>query len=115
MRFAGDSPCIPLRLTSIAAINDLRINLWVLAAERIVPQNYYELVVNPARINWFGGGGNYDDLVKEAANQAGGNAFVTDYVGPASMLDNTIYSGRFDPNRIALVRTPPEAMNEIAV
>jgi Uncharacterized protein conserved in bacteria (DUF2330) len=113
MRFAGDSPCIPLRLTSIAAINDLRINLWVLAAERIVPQNYYELVVNPARINWFGGGGNYDDLVKEAANQAGGNAFVTDYVGPASMLDNTIYSGRFDTNRIALVRTPPEAMNEI--
>ena len=113
MRFDGESPCIPLRLTSIAAINDLRINLWVLAAERIVPQNYFELVVNPARIDWFRGGYNYDNLVKEAANQAGGNAFVTDFVGPASTFSNSIYSGRFDTNRIAFAKTPPEAMTEI--
>jgi MYXO-CTERM domain-containing protein len=115
MRFDAESPCIPLRLTSIAAINDLRINLWVLARDRVVPQNYFELVVNPARINWFSSGFNYDALVKEAANQAGGNAFVTDYVGPATMLQGAIYSGRFDPNRIALAKTPPEAMNEITI
>jgi hypothetical protein len=113
MRFDGPSPCIPLRLTAIAAINDLRINLWVLADNRVVPQNYLELVVNPARIDWFGGGGNYDDLVKEAANQAGGNAFVTDYVGPASAMNGQIYAGRYDTNRIALALTPPDAMNEI--
>jgi hypothetical protein len=115
MRFDGDSPCIPLRLTSIAAIDDLRINLWVLADQRVVPQNYLELVVNPARIDWFSGGSNYDDLVKEAANQAGGNAFVTDYVGPASMMNGQIYTGTYDTNRIALTRTPPDAMNEITM
>jgi hypothetical protein len=113
MRFDGESPCIPLRLTSIAAINDLQINLWVLAAERVVPQNYLELVVNPARIDWFNNGSNYTALVKEAANQAGGNAFVTDYVGPASLMTGQIYSGNYDVNQIALARTPPDAMNVI--
>jgi hypothetical protein len=113
MRFAGESPCIPLRLTSIAALDDLRINLWVLAEHRIVPSNYFELVVNPARIDWFNGGSNYDDLVKQAANQAGGNAFVTDYAGPASMLSNQIYAGQFDVTRLSSAKTPPEAMNEI--
>jgi hypothetical protein len=113
MRFDGESPCIPLRLTAIAAINDLRINLWVLAAERIVPQNYYEIVVNPARIDWFSNGSNYDQLVKEAANQANGNAFVTDYAGPANLLRDQIYTGSYDTNRIALASNPVEAMAEI--
>jgi hypothetical protein len=113
MRFAGESPCVPIRLTSVAAINDLRINLWVLNEHRIVPSNYLELVVNPARIDWFQGGQNYDALVKQAANQAGGNAFVTDFVGPASVMRGRIYAGGFDVIRLSLAKTPPEAMNEI--
>jgi hypothetical protein len=113
MHFDGPSPCIPLRLTSIASINDLRINLWVLAETRVVPDNYFEIKINPVRIDWFNGGGNYDELVKAAANQAGGNAFVTDYVGPASMMRNQIYAGRYDTTRLSLVKTPPEAMTEI--
>jgi len=115
MRFDGPSPCIPLRLTSIASINDLRVNLWVLANERIVPENYFEILINPARIDWFSGGSNYDGLVKEAANQAGGNAFVTEYAGSAGMLRGQIYNGRYDITRIAMSRTPPEAMSQITI
>jgi MYXO-CTERM domain-containing protein len=115
MRFDGPGPCVPLKLTSIAAINDLRVNLWVLAETRVVPQNYFEIKVNPIRIDWFHNGGNYDDLVKKAADEAGGNAFVTDFVGDATVMQNQIYAGRFDTTRLSLTRTPPEAMQEINV
>jgi uncharacterized membrane protein YgcG len=113
MRFDGPGPCVPLRLTAIAAINDLRINLWVLADNRVVPQNYYEIKINPARIDWFNAGSNYDDLVKQAANEAGGNAFVVDSVGDASQLQNSIYTGNFDINRVALAANPADAMQVI--
>jgi hypothetical protein len=113
MRFIGPGPCVPLRLTSIAAINDLRINLWVLGSNRVVPENYFEMYINPARIDWFSGGSNYDELVKKAANQAGGNAFVADFVGPATIMSGRIYSGRYDITRLAQAITPPQAMQEI--
>ena len=82
MRFLGPGPCVPLKLTSIASIRDLRVNLWVLADSRVVPDNYYEMEINPARIDWFRNGRNYEELVKQAADQAGGNAFVTEFSGP---------------------------------
>jgi hypothetical protein len=113
MKFVGPGPCVPLRLTSIAAIADLRINLWVLADNRVVPQNYYEIKVNPTRIDWLSGGGNYDALVKTAANEAGGNAFVTDYAGPASIARGLIDRGTFSAARLAATHTPPEALNEV--
>jgi hypothetical protein len=115
MKFVGPGPCVPLRLTSIAAINDLRVNLWVLAQTRVVPENYYEIKVNPTRIDWFGNGANYDDLVKQAADEAGGNAFVTDYVGPASIAKGTIDPGTYDVARLAMRTTPPEAVAEVLV
>jgi hypothetical protein len=113
MRFDGPNPCVPLRLTSIAAINDLRINLWVLAETRVVPSNYFEIKLNPLRIDWFNRGQNYDDLVKKAADEAGGNAFVADFAGDASIMRNQIYAGRYDTVRLSLALTPPEAMQEI--
>jgi MYXO-CTERM domain-containing protein len=113
MRFDGPSPCIPLKLTSIASINDLRVNLWVLAETRVVPENYYEIKINPVRIDWFNAGRNYDDLVKQAANEAGGNAFVADFVGPASIMRNQIYNGTYNTTALGLARTPPDAINEL--
>ncbi len=114
MKFDGPGPCVPLRLTSIAALKDLRINLWVLGKDRAVPENFLELKVNPARIDWIGGGGNYDELLKKAADEAGGNAFAVDYAGPASLMAGTLYKqGQYNIARLAAVRTPPEALNEI--
>jgi hypothetical protein len=113
MRFDGPSPCVPLRLTAIAAIKDLRINLWVLADKRVVPENFFEIKVNQARIDWLGGGGNYQDLVKKAADEAGGNAFVTDYAGSPNVVSAQLSPGNYNLQRLAMVRTPPEAMNEL--
>src|SRR5438270_2292603 len=58
LRFDAQSPCIPLRLTAIASVSNLRVNAWILAPKRTVPQNYYEITLNLARLNWFGGASN---------------------------------------------------------
>jgi MYXO-CTERM domain-containing protein len=116
MRFTGPGPCVPLRLTSIAALNDLKINLWVLADNRVVPTNFYEIELNQAAIDWFNDGSNYEQLVKVAANEAGGNAFITEYAGSSSMLTRAFYR----PELYSLsywrqaIQTPPQALDELA-
>jgi hypothetical protein len=114
MRFLGPGPCVPLKLTSIASIRDLRVNLWVLAENRIVPDNFYELELNQARINWFNGGSNYEQLLKEAADQAGGQAFITEYAGPTSMLKGLLYTpGQLNVSGVAAASDPPAALNAL--
>ena len=51
----------------------------MLAAARAVPINYAEIGINQAKLDWFSGGKNYDQLLKEAANEAQGNAFAVEY------------------------------------
>lgn len=41
--------------------------------------------INEASIDWWQGGANYCEVVGEAANEAGGHAFATDYFGPSSV------------------------------
>ncbi len=116
MRFLGPGPCVPLKLTAIASIRDLRINLWVLADGRVVPDNFYEMEINPARIDWFNGGRNYEELVKEAADQAGGNAFITEFAGPASLLKGRLFQpGQYDFAAVAASANPPDALDRIGV
>ena len=47
--------------------------MWVLAKARAVPINYAEIAINQAKLDWFNAGRNYDQLLKEAANEARGN------------------------------------------
>jgi hypothetical protein len=112
MRFVGPGPCVPLKLTSVAAIRDLKVNLWVLADQRVVPDNFYEIVINEARIDWFQAGSNYEDLVKAAADEAGGNAFTTEYAGPTAMLARTLYQpGSYDLTAVRAAQDPVAALN----
>jgi hypothetical protein len=86
LRMAGDEGCLPLKLTSIASTPDLRANVWVLGDARAVPLDYLEIGINQAKIDWFGFGKNYDKLLGEAANEAGGNAFAVEYAKPSSTV-----------------------------
>jgi len=43
-----------------------------------VPENYNALELNEARINWFSASANYNQVVTEAADDAGGQGFVTE-------------------------------------
>jgi len=88
LRYPGTEPCIPLRLTRIAAVEDMRIRAFFLGYARVVPTNYRHVELNPLRIDWFGRGANYDFLVTRALDQDGadGRAFVTEYAGPSSVV-----------------------------
>jgi MYXO-CTERM domain-containing protein len=84
LRYDGDTPVVPITLTSVAAAPDLRLRLWMLGEHRMVPSNYLHVTINPLAVDWFdwrnGSYRNYDDLVTRAADEAGGQAFATDTV-----------------------------------
>ena len=71
LKFAGEVPCVPLKLTAIAALADMPVNLYVLGDSRAVPSNYFEITLNQAKIDWFSGGSNYSAMVSDAAERGG--------------------------------------------
>jgi hypothetical protein len=114
LTYQGERPTIPIRPTAVAAQDDMGIQVWVIGPSQAVPQNYKSLVLDDALIDWWsvrsyvagtppaGGAGpfgpdirkprNYDALVSAAANEAGGQGFVTELAGPASQYRDKIWS-----------------------
>ena len=113
LKMDGEEACVPLRLTAIASVADLRVNVWVLANARAVPTNYIEVAVNPARIDWFNFGSNYTDLLKSAADEAGGNAFAVEYAGSTAMTRNTVLQQPFSLAQLGARTTPPAFVTEM--
>ena len=91
LRFSGNEPCVPLRMTAVAALNDMEVTAFLLGNARAVPTNYYEVVPDLARINWLQQGANYKAVISAAADEAGGNAFVTEYAGTSSVMSGALY------------------------
>ena len=83
LTFTSDIPAIPLRPTAVAAQPDMGIIVHLLGPSRAVPINYNHVQINEAAIDWVNRGANYTDVVAQAADEAGGQAFVTDAAGPA--------------------------------
>lgn len=90
--FGPGQASIPIRPTAVAAVEDMGVMVWVLGPHRAVPANYLSLELNESLINWLNPGLNYNDVVTEAANQAGGQGFVTEMAGPANPLAETIFA-----------------------
>jgi hypothetical protein len=67
---------------------------WVLGESQAVPQNYLSLQLNEARINWFNASSNYNAVAIEAANDAGGQGFVTELAGPSSTLKGVVWTAQ---------------------
>jgi MYXO-CTERM domain-containing protein len=88
LRYRSTEPCIPLRLTRIAAVEDMEIRTFFLSNERMVPSNYRHVLVNPLKIDWLQLASNYKDVVIAAvdAEHANGRAFVTEYAGPSTVV-----------------------------
>jgi len=85
-------PMIPIKLTAVAANDDMGVMTWVLGEQRAVPRNYLSLELNEARIDWLTSASNYNDVVTEAADEAGGRGFVTEYAGRTSALSKVIWT-----------------------
>ncbi|MCH7700201.1 MAG: DUF2330 domain-containing protein [Planctomycetes bacterium] len=85
LTYESECPMIPIRLTAVAAVPDMGILVWMVGDARAVPLNYLHLDVNYAKLAWYQGNAfayaDYQDLVTEAMDEAGGQGFVTDYAG----------------------------------
>jgi len=105
---AADKPAIPIRLTAVATQPDLGVLVWVLGEHRAIPQNYLHVQINEARIDWFNGGFNYNEVVSEAADEADGQAFATDYAGSSKIMGDRLYQeGRYDLDALRIIEDPP--------
>jgi len=96
LTFPNNEACVPLRLTRIAAIEDMDIRTFFLADDRVVPQTYKHVLVNPLKLDWPSLGSNYKELITLAvdADEANGRAFVTEYAGPSNAVST---AGLHDP------------------
>ena len=92
MTYDTEDPMIPIRPTGVAANDDMGVMVFNVAPARAVPSNYRHLVLNEAAINWFNPNSNYRDVVNLAADEAGGQGFVTEMAAPSSDFANTILS-----------------------
>jgi len=88
------APCLPLRLTQLAAKPDMPIVAWVLGQHRAIPKNFLHVVLNDSVIDYLAGGSNYKTVVSKAVDQASGHAFTTEYAQAVAK-----FGGKFlDPN-----------------
>jgi MYXO-CTERM domain-containing protein len=88
IKYSGTEPCVPIRLTAIAASDDMDIRTFFLGNARTVPTNYRHVLINSLRLDWFNLAANYKEVISMAvdAQEADGNAFVTEYAGDSSVI-----------------------------
>lgn len=84
MRYEGTEPCVPIRLTRIAAREDMDIRAFFLSSARVYPTNYRHVELNPLKLDWIGLASNYKSVVTMAvdAPMVDGHGFVTEFAGP---------------------------------
>lgn len=106
-RSTGDEPCVPIRLTRIAAKQDMGIRAYFLGNERWAPTNYEHVVLNPARYDWWKpyAADSYLELLSLAVDEAGGQAFATEYAGPPPTESFNIFNPSWNAN--AFVEADP--------
>ena len=84
-RFVSDEPCVPIRLTAVAALSNMGVRAYFLGEHRWAPTNYQHVVLNPLPYDWSSPTTpDYRELLSLAVDEAGGHAFVTEYAGPSS-------------------------------
>lgn len=86
LSFDGTRPCVPIRLTAVAARPDMPIVAWVFADHRAVPINYRHVLINETRVDWVNFGSNYSQVASRAVDEAGGQAFLTEFAGATQPL-----------------------------
>ncbi len=118
MVYESTRPMIPIRLTAIAANDDLGLIVWLLGDGRAIPANYHHVTPNYARLNWYNGVqsayASYQTLITEAMDDVGGQGFATDYAGRDETM-NRSFAGLPDDLRavrdaVAAVEDPAESL-----
>ncbi|HVI00691.1 MAG TPA: DUF2330 domain-containing protein [Enhygromyxa sp.] len=111
LRYQGNEPCVPLRLTRIAAVEDMDVRVFMLGNARSVPSNYRHVLVNPLKIDWINFASNYKEVISLAVDAfaAEGNAFVTEYAGTSDAVSEAgLFSAAWDASAFAGLQATPE-------
>lgn len=100
LKYASELPMIPITLTSIGAVPNMGIQVWVLGNARAIPRNYSHVELNDALLDWENGVKNYAEVVTRAVAEAPGkHAFVTEYAGSSEVMREALAPfGRFRTN-----------------
>jgi hypothetical protein len=104
LTYDAELPMIPIKLTAVAANDNMGVMAWLLSAARAVPMNYGALELNEARVNWFNASSNYNDVVTAAADEAGGQGFVTEFAADSSALGEVVWPA-FEEQNWQSIRT----------
>lgn len=96
LRYTANKAIIPIQLTSVSATPDMRVEVYVFGPTRAVPESYLHVQINEAAVDWWNFGQNYPDVITQAANEAGGHAFATDYYGDSSVAGPFFFADQFD-------------------
>jgi MYXO-CTERM domain-containing protein len=92
LTYNGDKPSIPIRPTAVAAQDDMGVLVYVVSAAQAVPENYRSLVIDEAAVDWFNPTNTYSQVVSLAADEAGGQGFVTELAEPSTALSQDVFS-----------------------
>ncbi|WP_258183000.1 DUF2330 domain-containing protein [Enhygromyxa salina] len=102
-RMLGDEPCVPLRLTRIAAEPDMGVRAYFLGQHRWAPLNYHHVELNTLAFPWSEINGDntsraaYTEQLSLAVDEAGGRAFATDYAGSSDIVGTDgVYENYWD-------------------
>jgi hypothetical protein len=113
IKYPNDKPQIPIRLTAVAAEDDMGILVWVLGEGRAVPDNFFHVVPNYTKLNWYTGANNayasYQDLITVAMNEAGGQGFATDMASPTKNFTDAFTTAETFTNLLADYETNTDA------
>jgi hypothetical protein len=91
MTYQSLHPMIPLRLTAVAANPNMSIITWILGDGQALPTNYAHPLIhdNDLRSSFFAAGGtNYLQMVDDTVDLYQGRAFITEYAGATTALQN---------------------------
>lgn len=117
IEYEGDEPCVPLKLTRVAAVEDMTVRTFFLGEHRVVPTGAYKHVtLDSARLDWTGLGTNYNLAIARAVDApvANGRAFVTEYAGSSNVVSKTgIFSNGWSSEAFADLG-PTDVVPELA-
>lgn len=113
LRYEGNEPCVPIRLTRIAAVPEMEIRTFFLGEHRTVPSTYKHVLVNPLKLLWNDFASNYAEVISQAvdADGANGHAFVTEFAGVHAIPGLSVWSPDWDGELLAGASDAYDGMN----
>lgn len=95
MRYAATNPAVPLRLTSIAALLEMGVKIWVLGNTQFGPQNVPSVTIpdNELRFDLWSYQSNYVPLVARKIDEIRGPGFVTELATGTADLAMQVRNG----------------------